>query len=215
MTNPSLGFVHRHVPASTPSLPILLLLHGTGGDENDLVPLGHMLLPGAEIVAPRGKVLENGMPRFFRRLAEGVFDLEDLEFRAGELAEFVSSAATAYGFDPQNLVAVGYSNGANIAAATLLLHPRTLAGAVLFHAQIPLLPETKPDLQGKSIFLSGGRLDNLVPPGETERLGALLREYGANLTLHWEQAGHNLTRGEIEAAHDWLSSIWTDGSAVH
>jgi predicted esterase len=215
MTAADLGFVHRYVPPASEGLPTLLLLHGTGGDENNLVPLGQMLLPGAGLLSPRGKVLENGMPRFFRRLSEGVFDVEDVIFRAGELAEFVSHAAGTYGFDPAKVVAVGFSNGANIAAAMLVLHPESLPGAVLFHGQVPLVPDPLPDLQGRRVFLSGARLDTMVVPTETERLATLLRQAGCDLTLHWEQTGHNLTGTEVEAAHQWLSTVWTDGSAIH
>jgi predicted esterase len=196
-------------------LPTLLVLHGTGGDENDLIALGQMLLPGAGLLSPRGKVLENGMPRFFRRLSEGVFDVEDVKVRAGELAEFVSRAAESYGFDESTVVAVGFSNGANIATALLLLHPQSLSGAILFHAQVPLVPDSLLDLRSKKVFLSGGRLDTMVAAAETERLAELLRQAGCDLTLRWEQAGHNLTRSEVEAARSWLSSIWTDRAAIH
>ena len=215
MTGSNLGFAHRYVPPVAEGLPTLLLLHGTGGDENDLIALGQMLLPGAGLLSPRGKVLENGMPRFFRRLSEGVFDVEDVKLRAGELAEFVSRAAETYGFDPSTVVAVGFSNGANIAAAALLLHPQSLTRAVLFHAQVPLVPDRAPDLRGKRVFLSGGRLDTMVAPIETERLAELLRQAGCDLTVHWEQAGHTLTRSEVEAARSWLSAIWTDRAAIH
>jgi predicted esterase len=204
MTHRDLAFPHRYIPADGPSLPTLVLLHGTGGDENDLLPLGRMLLPGAGMLSPRGKVLENGMARFFRRSAEGIFDLEDLRFRAHELADFVVTAAATYGFDLGNVVAVGYSNGANIAAAVLLIRPGVLAGAALLHAMVPLQPEGSPDLSGTSVFLSGGRRDPLVPAAETDRLAALLRQFGADVTQHWESGGHALGRTEVEAAGQWL-----------
>src|ERR671925_274796 len=130
MAAADLGFAHRFIPGA-PDKPVLLLLHGTGGDENDLLPLGEALLPGAARLSPRGKVLENGMPRFFRRLAEGVFDLEDLRLRTEELADLVRDASKAYGFDPSRVVAFGYSNGANVAASLLLQRPETLRGAIL------------------------------------------------------------------------------------
>src|SRR5437588_9417037 len=147
-------FIHEFVPGS--SERTLLLLHGTGGNERDLIPLGHELDPGAALLSPRGKVLEHGMPRFFRRLAEGVFDLEDLTRRTHELADFVADAATRYGFDPRNVIAVGFSNGANIAASLLLLRPETLAAAVLFRPMIPLVPETLPDLSRVPVFIAAG-----------------------------------------------------------
>ncbi len=215
MTGSDLGFVHRYIPPISEGLPTLFLLHGTGGDENDLAPLGQMLLPGAGQLSPRGKVLENGMPRFFRRLSEGIFDVDDVKFRARELAEFVAHASDTYGFDPAKVVGVGFSNGANIAAAMLLLYPEALAGAVLLHAQVPVEPDLLPDLRGKRVFLSGGRLDTMVAPAETERLATLLRRAGCDLALHWEQAGHNLTGTEVEAAHQWLSMAWTDGAGIH
>jgi len=200
-----LDFQHRYLPAERPGLPTLLLLHGTGGDENDLLPLGAALLPGAALLSPRGKVLEHGAPRFFRRLAEGVFDLDDLRLRTHELATFITSAATIYSFDPHNVIVAGYSNGANIAAAVLLLHPFALAGAILLHAQAPLEPEQRLALSNVPVFLSGGRVDTMVPAAETERLATQLRRFGADVTLYWEQGGHALGRGELTAARNWLA----------
>ncbi len=205
MSLTDLDFQHRYLPAERPGLPTLLLLHGTGGDENDLLPLGAALLPGAALLSPRGKVLEHGAPRFFRRLAEGVFDLDDLRLRTDELATFITSAATTYNFDPHNVIAAGYSNGANIAAAVLLLHPSALAGAILFHAQVPLEPEQRPALSDVPVFLSGGRVDTLVPAAETERLATQLRRFGADVALYWEPGGHALGRGELATARNWLA----------
>ena len=204
-----LGFIHRYVAPTSGAADAgltLLLLHGTGGDENDLLELGRLLSPGAGLLSPRGKVREHGMPRFFRRLAEGVFDFDDLRLRTQELADFVARAATVYGFDSARVVAVGFSNGANIAASTLLLRPETLAGAALLHAQFGLEPETAPDLSGKPIFLGAGRHDPLVPPAETERLAALLRQYGATVTESWQPAGHSLTQAEAVAAREWFAA---------
>ncbi len=202
---PELGFVHRYIPASdAASARTLLLLHGTGGDENDLLPLGKLLDPAANLLSLRGNVLENGMPRFFRRLAEGVFDIPDLLQRAQDLADFVPSAASAYGFDPNQVTAAGFSNGANIAAALLLLHPGVLRSAVLFHPMVPLVPERLPDLSGTRVFIGAGRHDPIAPPAETERLAALLRQAGADVTVHWQTGGHGLGREEAEAAHAWL-----------
>jgi predicted esterase len=198
------GFVHRFEPTSDQSAPVLLLLHGTGGDENDLIDLGHMLAPGAALLSPRGKVLENGMPRFFRRLAEGVFDLEDLKVRTHELADFVETASTIYAFDPQRVIAVGFSNGANIAASMLLLRPNVLMGAILSHPMVPLVPETLPNLANKPIFVGAGRFDPLIPVSETERLVALLQEAGATVTLHLQNGGHVIAHEEVRVAKTWL-----------
>src|SRR5215472_5426493 len=155
-----LGFRHTFVPESSASSEAtLLLLHGTGGDENDLIPLGHELWPGAALLGVRGKVLENGMPRFFRRFAEGVFDVDDLKSRTEELAQFVDAASERYEFNKKRLIAVGYSNGANIAASLILLHPHDLAAAVLFRAMVPFAPERIGDFSQVSVFIGAGRLD--------------------------------------------------------
>jgi phospholipase/carboxylesterase len=200
----ALGFIHRFVPAKGDDWTTLLLLHGTGGDENDLLPLGRMLYEQAALLSPRGKVLENGAPRFFRRLAEGVFDHEDLVNRTHELAGFVEAATSEYGLDPGGIFAVGFSNGANIAASLLLLHPGLLAGAVLLRAMAPFEPEITPDLSETPVYLAAGRSDHLVPPENTEHLAGLLREAGAKVDLDWQPGGHGIGRAEIEAAHNWL-----------
>jgi len=201
----SLGFIHRFIPAPETDAPLtLLLLHGTGGDEMDLLSVGRQLAPAAALLSPRGKVLENGMPRFFRRLAEGVFDLEDLRARTHELADFVEAAARTYHLASDRIFAVGFSNGANIAASMLFLRPQVLAGAVLFRAMVPLVPDPVPDLQEQPVFLAAGRQDPVVSPDETERLRRLLIQTGADVTLHWEVAGHRLTPRDIDAARGWL-----------
>jgi predicted esterase len=205
MTAPELSFVHRFVPSADPEGATLLLLHGTGGDENDMLDLGKMLLPGAGLLSPRGKVLEQGAPRFFRRLAAGVFDEPDVIARASELADFVHEAAAAYRFDADRVVAVGFSNGANIAAGMLLLHPKVLAGAVLFRAMVPLQPAIAPDLTGVHVYVAAGRFDMMVPPENTERLASMLREAGADVTLAWTDQGHNLVPTEIDTARRWLA----------
>jgi predicted esterase len=201
-----LGFVHTFQEAAETGAPTLLLLHGTGGNERDLLPIARMLAPAAGVLSPRGKVLERGMPRFFRRLAEGVFDLEDLRFRTNELADFVAASAAHYGFKARRVVAVGFSNGANIAASLLLLRPETLGGAILFRAMVPLVPDPLPTIPGTPVLLSNGRLDPLVSAAETERLAALLREAGADVTLAWQETGHELSEGDIERARTWLST---------
>jgi predicted esterase len=201
-----LAFIHRFVPAprGVRAAATLLLLHGTGGDETDLLELGRALAPEASLLSPRGKVLERGMPRFFRRLAEGVFDLPDLRARTQELADFVGDAARVYGFDPARVVAVGYSNGANIGASALLLRPEVLAGAVLLHAMAPLVPDQAPDLSGVPVFLSAGRADRMAPGEQSERLATLLRDAGAQVELHWEPGGHAIGAGELRSAQEWL-----------
>jgi len=201
-----LGFLHQFIPApSGAGADTLLLLHGTGGDENDLLPLGKLLAPNANLLSPRGKISENGMPRFFRRLAEGVFDIPDLIARTHELAGFIAVASNAYGFDPKRVVAAGFSNGANIAASLLLLRPGVLKSSVLLHAMVPLVPETVPDLTGTRVFLGAGRQDPVATPDETEKLAALLRGAGADVTTQWQPGGHGLTREEALAAAEWLA----------
>src|SRR5436190_773464 len=200
-----LTFTHRFVPApKTPASRILLLLHGTGGNENDLLPLGRDLDPTAALLSPRGKVLENGLPRFFRRLAEGIFDEKDVIRRAHELADFVGAAAVHYEFDPKRVIAVGYSNGANIAAAILLLCPEVLAAAVLFRAMVPLVPSVLPNLAHLRVLLSSGKQDPIVPLENAERLATMLRTAGADVTLRFEPAGHTLGLGDLQAAKKWL-----------
>jgi predicted esterase len=203
-----MDFTHRFVPAQViPPARVLLLLHGTGGDENDMIPLGRDLDPTAALLSPRGKVLENGMPRFFRRLAEGVFDEEDVIRRAHELADFVGAAAARYEFDPKRVTAVGYSNGANIAAAILLLRPEVFASAVLFRAMVPLVPPVLPNLAHARVLLSSGKQDAIVPMENAERLAAMLRAAGADVTSRFEPAGHALAFGDIEAAREWLRNV--------
>ena len=200
-----LSFVHVYQPAAIANAPTLLLLHGTGGNEHDLLSLAPLIAPGAAVLSPRGRVLERGMPRFFRRLAEGVFDIDDLKLRTGELADFVAAAAAHYKFDARTVTAVGFSNGANIAASVLLLRPTTLAGAILFRAMVPLEPEIRPSLDGTHVFVSGGRRDPIVPADNTERLATLLREAGADVALAWQDAGHELTNADIEQARTWFA----------
>lgn len=198
-------FVHEFVRGS--SERTLLLLHGTGGTEHDLIPLGRELDPTASLLSPRGKVLENGMPRFFRRLAEGVFDLEDLKERTHELADFVLAAAQHYKIDIKRIVAAGYSNGANIAASMLLLRPEILPSAILFRAMVPLVPETRPDLSATRVWLGAGTSDPIIPTSNTKQLAELLRSAGADVTLRFFEGGHELTRADVDAAREWLRTI--------
>jgi phospholipase/carboxylesterase len=205
LSAPDLGFAHRFFPGESDAT--LLVLHGTGGSEDDLVPLARELAPGAAILSPRGKVSEYGAARFFRRLAEGVFDHEDLVFRTHELADFVEAASKEYGFDLSKLVGTGFSNGANIAASLMLLHPGLLKAAVLFRAMVPFEPEETHDLSGMPVFLAAGRRDQMIPPQNTERLAEILTQAGADLDLRWRDTGHGLTYEEVAEAKDWLSDV--------
>jgi predicted esterase len=201
-----LGFVHKFVPSTGGSPLTLLLLHGTGGNESDLIQLGHELSPGAALLSPRGKVLENEMPRFFRRLGEGIFDINDLTDQTHNLAVFAREASEAYGFHLGKVIAVGYSNGANIAGSTLILHPETLAGAVLFRPMVPFMPEAMPQLSRKPILILAGTRDGIVPKDETQRLAGLMERAGADLTLHWADATHGISGDEVRVAAEWLAS---------
>jgi len=205
MTELSLGLTHRFVPATAPGLPPLLLLHGTGGDETDLLPLGRTLLPGAALLSPRGAVLENGMPRFFRRLAEGVFDEADLRRRAADLAGFIAEARTAYGLAAP--VAVGFSNGANIAAALLLLHPRVLAGAVLLRPMVPLRESPPVDLAGRPVLMLSGAADPIVPAANVGSLAERLRAAGATVSHETLPVGHGLSQADVAQAGAWLTRL--------
>jgi phospholipase/carboxylesterase len=198
----ALSFVHRYEPSAREGAPTLLLLHGTGGNEDDLLPLGRMIAPGAALLSPRGKVLENGMPRFFRRLAEGVFDEQDVGRRANELADFVTEARGRY--DLPGPIAVGYSNGANIAAAVLLLRPEALAGAVLLRPMMPLRSAPAADLNGKSILLLSGAMDPIASADSTARLIAAFGTAGAQVEHRDLPAGHELSQADISTARSWL-----------
>jgi phospholipase/carboxylesterase len=205
------GFTYRFIPSSNPkeSRRTLLLLHGTGGNEDDLIPLGKEIGRTFSLLSPRGKMLEGNMPRFFSRLEEGVFDLEDLKFRTGELSDFVEAASKQYHFDPRGVIAIGYSNGANIAASMMLLRPDVLQGAVLFRAMVPFVPEKLPDLNGKHVFLSSGRFDQIVPRQQVQKLEQLLQKSGAEVTLNWAQSDHSLTRDEVTKASKFLEAYYS------
>lgn len=186
--------------------PVLVLFHGTGGTERDLLPLAQAISPTSSVLSVRGNVLENGMPRFFRRLAEGIFDEEDLIFRTKELYDFLDQAAVEHGFDRNNLVAIGYSNGANIAGSLLFHYPDALRAAILHHPMVPLRGIQLPDLSGIPVFIGAGQNDPICSPQETEELLKLLSEAGSTVAVHWEQAGHQLTRSEVEAAGTWFKT---------
>lgn len=192
-------------------LPTLVLFHGTGGNEHDLLPLAELLAPGASVLGIRGNVLENGMPRFFRRLAEGIFDEEDLIFRTHEVKQFLDEAAAKYGFDSGNLVAVGYSNGANIAGSLLFHYGGLFRAAVLLHPMVPLRGLAIPSLQGVPVFIGAGTNDPIIRSEETRELESLLSGAGAEVTSHWGNQGHRLSTAEAEAARDWLASLTVSG----
>jgi phospholipase/carboxylesterase/glyoxalase family protein len=204
-----LSFIHRYLPPPAPDAPTVLALHGTGGNEHDLVPLAQDLLPGAGVLSPRGQVLERGMPRFFRRLSEGVFDIDDLKRRTIDLADFVAEASAHYHFDPRRTIALGFSNGANVAASLLLMRPGVLGGAVLLRAMVPFVPDEPPSLDGTPILMLEGRVDPLVSAAEAERLASILRSGGARLTLEWQPSGHDLTSADVASAKAWLARLET------
>lgn len=185
----------------------MLALHGTGGDESDLLPLIAELAPEANVLSPRGKVLEGGMSRFFRRLSMGVFDEDDLKARTDELADFVASAAVRYGFEQERVVIVGYSNGANIGAALLFLRPDVIAGACLLHAMLPFRDERPPALNGMPVFITAGRNDPMIPADQSEMLANVLIEAGADVKLAWQSGGHGLAMPEVEQARRWLEAV--------
>lgn len=195
---------HLFIQGKAEGAPVLLLLHGTGGTERDLLGLAELISPGSSVLSVRGNVLENGMPRFFRRLAEGVFDLEDLVFRTKELHGFLDEAAAEYGFDRGNIVAVGYSNGANIAGSLLFHYKDALKGAILHHPMVPIRGLELPDLTGVPVFIAAGDNDPICSPEETKELDGLLREAGATVEVRWDRFGHQLTSAEAHAAAAWF-----------
>lgn len=197
---------HIFIEGKQKEAPTLILLHGTGGNERDLLPLATIIAPEASVLGVRGNVLENGMPRFFRRLAEGVFDEEDLVFRTNELHAFISESAERYGFDRNNVVAIGYSNGANVAASLMYHHKDALQGAILFHAMVPRRGVHLPNLNNVSVFIGAGKHDPLIPPDETKELSAELQQAGASVTEFWTEGGHQLTREEVDEAKSWFEN---------
>lgn len=199
------GFIHRFEPGADPTRPPLLLLHGTGGDEDDLLPFGRLVAPGSALLSPRGKVSENGMARFFRRLAEGVFDEEDVRSRAAELAAFVGAARVKYRLAAP--IAVGYSNGANIAAAVLMLRPQALAGAVLLRAMAPFRVTPKVDLKAKPVLMISGAGDPMIPADSAARLAAALSDAGALIRQEIVPTGHQLSQKDAALAGEWLAGV--------
>ena len=204
-----LGFIHRFSPAAGSDYT-LLLLHGTGGDENDLLDLGRTLSPNAALLSPRGKVSEHGAPRFFRRLAEGVFDLPDLHRQTADLATFIENAAVEYRLNPKKVIAVGFSNGANIAASLLLSDPGMLAGAILLRPMVPFEPSNPPHLNGVPVLIAAGTADPIVSAAQTDRLATILETAGATLQVAKQPAGHGLTSADVAVAKAWLAGFTSD-----
>lgn len=199
-----LGFIHRFVPGEE-SGDTLLVLHGTGGNENDLIGIGQAIAPGAAILSPRGNVLEAGAPRFFKRIAEGVFDPKEVRSRAEELARFIRAAAVTYRLDPARIFAFGYSNGANVASTVMLVEPGVIQGSILFRPMVVYEPADNTDLSGSSIFISAGRLDPIVPTDSVEQLAEMFRARNADVTLKWQISGHNLVPSEVRDAAEWFA----------
>lgn len=215
MTSSTSQFVHRFVPRPDGAGRgvTLILLHGTGGDEQDLLPLGRALLPSAALLSPRGNVTERGAARWFRRIAEGVFDQDDLRRRTEELGRFIEAASDRYALQGDALVAVGFSNGANIASSLLLRRPGLLRGAVLLSPMVPFEPDAPPDLAGTDVLIGAGKRDPIASVEEVERLAELLRWAGADVTLHWEDGGHSVTQTEVDAARAWLAQRFAGHAA--
>lgn len=201
-----LGFIHRHVPAAdSATADTLVVLHGTGGDENDLIGIGQTIAPGAAILSPRGNVLENGAPRFFKRLAEGVFDPKEVRSRADELARFIRAAVVTYRLDPSRVYALGYSNGANIASTVMLVEPGVFRGSILLRPMVVYDPPDHNDLSDTAVFISAGRMDPIVPTESVEKLVKLFESAHSNVTVKWQLAGHSLVPSEVREAAEWLA----------
>lgn len=200
-------FQHIFIPGDL-HLPVLLLLHGTGGNEYDLLELGQAASPRSAILSVRGKILENGMPRFFRRLSEGIFDLEDLAFRTNELADFIKTARVQYEISTAALIALGYSNGANIAASLLLSRTEALQGAILLRAMVPFEPQTNPNLYGKHILMQSGLMDQIIPIDNSKRLASILSDAGASVDLNIKPTGHGLTQSDFSDIEKWITKTY-------
>jgi phospholipase/carboxylesterase len=204
-------FIYRFEPLKREGAPPLLLLHGTGGDENDLLQFGRMVSPDSALLSPRGRVLENGLPRFFRRLKEGVFDEEDVRRRAAELADFVEQARRLHGINRP--IALGYSNGANIAAAMMLLRPGILAGAALLRAMVPLSDPPRSDLSGLPVLIASGNVDPIVPASNSAKLAAMLRTARAEVSHQVLPVGHQLSQADLLIVRDWLTAVYSQETA--
>jgi phospholipase/carboxylesterase len=208
MTDGGLSFIHRFEPGDPPATPPLLLLHGTGGNEDDLLPLGRMIAPRSALLSPRGKVRENGMPRFFRRVTMGVFDEDDVRARANDLADFVEQACRAY--DIATPIALGYSNGANVAAAVLLLRPTVLSGAILLRATVPFAHPPRTTLAGIPVLILSGATDPLISADGGARLATVLKASGADVAQRTLPVGHELSQADVSLARAWLEEREAD-----
>lgn len=204
--NTDLGFIHRHVlAADSATADTLVVLHGTGGDENDLISIGQAIAPGAAILSPRGNVLENGAPRFFKRLAEGKFDPKEVRSRADELARFIRGAVVTYRLDPTRVYALGYSNGANIASTVMLVEPGVFRASILLRPMLVYDPPERNNLSDTAVFISAGRMDPIVPVESVEKLVELFESAHSNVTVKWQLAGHSLVPSEVREASEWLA----------
>jgi phospholipase/carboxylesterase len=202
--------IHKYIPGKNPRKPTLLLLHGTGGNENDLLPVAQLIDPEANVLSVRGEVIEQGMPRFFRRIAPGVFDEEDLLYRTTQLHEFVDRASKQYEFDRDDVIAVGYSNGANIAASMVLHIPQSLKGAILMHPMLPRKVSDIPDLSNMHILITAGNNDPIVPKTSTEELYQALHRQQAEISLAWFRFGHKISSDEMQIIIKWYQSLMTN-----
>jgi predicted esterase len=210
------GFVHEFIPAEPGAPPFtLLLLHGTGGDEQGMIPLGKEVGSGVAMLSPLGRDVENGQRRFCRCPAEGPAELAGLQTRVDELAGFLQAAGRRYDFDPAAVVAMGYSNGAVMAASMLLLRPRAFKGALMFRPLVPLAPQVLPRLQKLPVFIAGGRQDVITPPEAASELAELLEASGADVTLRWQDAEHRINLAELRAAAEWSRARWAISTQQH
>lgn len=201
-----LNHIHRFIPSKDRlNDKTLILLHGTAGNEESLLPISEFILPNSSVLSPRGQVLENGMPRFFKRLSEGVFDQADLRLRTRELADFIKDAINIYNLKSNDIIAAGYSNGANIASSVIFTCPELISKAVLYHPMIPFIPESAPDIKHLSVLITAGTNDPIVSREETVNLQNLYREYGAEVEIFWHDMGHKLTREELDKTKTFLS----------
>lgn len=200
-----MSFVHTYQQGTSPWT--LLLLHGTGGDDKSLLPLAPALLGDASVLSPKGRVLEGSAPRFFRRVTEGVFDVDDLIFRTNELADWLLDVKAEYGLDPNRLIGVGYSNGATIVSSLLMLRPDVFRGGVAIRPSLPYEPASMPDLQGKDVLYLPGEFDTIVPNEQADRLSQLMRGAGANVTVELMRASHTLTQEDVAVARDWIGRL--------
>lgn len=203
--NDDLGFIHRFIPGQESTAETIIVLHGTGGDENSLVGIAQAVAPGSAIISPRGNVMEHGAPRFFKRLAEGVFDPAEVRSRGQELARFIRAAIINYNLDPGRVFALGYSNGANAASTVMLVDPGVLQGGILLRPMLVYQPPAVPDLSGTGVLISAGRMDPIVPTDSVEKLRDVLEGAGAAVTLNWQLVGHNLVPSEMREASEWLA----------